>query len=217
MASRKILLVEGKDDEHVLMHICGNRNGPRLDEVKEHGSVERLLESIPVRLKASGDGDIVGVVIDADTDLAARWQSLRTRILGVGYADVPTIPLADGTILDPPAGTLLPRVGIWLMPNNQTRGILEDFVRFLVPDGSILFDHVRASVASIPSVEKRFSELAEPKAIIHTWLAWQHDPGKPMGTAITARYLDPEVAEVDLLVGWLNRLYFTETSQATNS
>ena len=217
MASRKILLVEGKDDGHVLKHICDNRNGLRFDEVKEHGSVERLLESIPVRLKASGEGDIVGVVIDADTDLAARWQSLRDKIVGVGYAGVPTIPSAEGTILDPPAGTLLPRVGIWLMPNNQTKGILEDFVRFLVPAGSILFEYVSASVAGIPSAEKRFSVLAEPKAIIHTWLAWQQEPGKPMGTAITARYLDSGVAEVDLLVGWLNRLFFTESSQAISS
>jgi hypothetical protein len=51
MANRKILLVEGLDDEHVLKHICGNRGIARLDEVKPHGSVNTLLESIPVRLK----------------------------------------------------------------------------------------------------------------------------------------------------------------------
>jgi len=40
------------------------------------------------------------------------------------------------------------------------------------------------------------------------WLAWQQEPGKPLGTAITARFLDPTVAQVDVLVSWLNRLYF---------
>src|SRR5688500_16484065 len=133
MAGKRVLLVEGPDDEHVLKHICGNRGVPPLDVVKPHGSVTSLLDSVPVRLKASNDGDIVGVVMDADTDLAARWQSLRHRLLAVGYADVPRDPAADGTIIDPPAGLLLPRVGIWIMPNNQTRGILEDFLRFLVP------------------------------------------------------------------------------------
>ena len=29
-----------------------------------------------------------------------------------------------------------------------------------------------------------------------------------MGMAITARFLDPDVAQVDVLVSWLNRLYF---------
>jgi hypothetical protein len=208
MAAKKILLVEGIDDEHVLKHLWSNRGGPKLDEVKPYGSVETLLDSIRVRLKASEDGDIFGVVIDADTDLAARWRSLRDRLIRVGYDRVPDNPSRDGTILDPPAGTLLPRVGIWIMPDNQAKGILEDFLRFLVPAGSCLFDHVESSVAAIPEGERRFSQLAEPKAIIHTWLAWQKEPGKPLGTAITARYLDPGVAQVDVLVSWLKRLFF---------
>jgi hypothetical protein len=94
------------------------------------------------------------------------------------------------------------------MPDNQTKGILEDFLRFLVPTGSLLFDHVKSSVATIPVGEQRFSQLAEPKAIIHTWLAWQKEPGKPLGTAITARYLDPDVAQVDVLATWLKQLFF---------
>ena len=36
MAGRKILLVEGIDDEHVLKHICGNRGIPNLDDVRPH-------------------------------------------------------------------------------------------------------------------------------------------------------------------------------------
>ena len=208
MADRKILLVEGTDDEHVLKHICGNRNVPHLDEVKQHGGVDRLLESVPVRLKASEEGDVIGVIIDADTDMSAQWQSVRDRIIAVGYGQVPEQPAADGTILDPPADTLLPRLGIWIMPDNRTDGILEDFLRFLVPQPSNLFDHVEASVATIPEDDRRFSELENPKAIIHTWLAWQEEPGRPLGTAITARFLDPHVAEVDTLVSWLNRLFF---------
>ena len=208
MAGRKILLVEGLDDEHVLKHICGNRGIAYLDEVKPHGSVDTLLESIPVRLKAGEDGDIVGVVIDADTDLKARWRSLQDRLINLGYQDVPADPTPDGTILDPPERTLLPRVGIWIMPDNETSGILEDFLRFLVPQEGTLFNHVQSSVATIPEPERRFSRVAEPKAIIHTWLAWQKEPGKPLGTAITARFLDPNVAPVDVLVSWLNRLFF---------
>ena len=214
MADWKILLVEGPDDEHVLKHICGNRGIARLDEVKPHGGLDTLLESIPVRLKASEDGDIVGVVIDADTDVRARWQSLRDRLINVGYQSVPPDPMPDGTILDPPVQTLLPRVGIWIMPDNQTNGILEDFLRFLVPQGSMLIDHVQSSVATIPEADRRFSPLAESKAIIHTWLAWQEEPGKPLGTAITARFLDPNVAQVDVLVSWLNRLFFPRAQDA---
>lgn len=208
MSGKKILLVEGIDDEHVLKHICGNRGVARLDEVKPHGSVDTLLESFPVRLKASEDGDIIGVVIDADTDARARWQSLRNRLINVGYKNVPADPAPNGTILDPPAQTLLPRVGVWIMPDNNANGILEDFLRFLVPQECGLFRHVESSIATIPQADRRFSPVAEPKAVIHTWLAWQEEPGKPLGIAITARFLDPNVAQVDTLVSWLNRLFF---------
>ncbi len=206
--ARKFLLVEGTDDEHVLKHICGNCGGPRIDEVKPHGGIDKLMGSIPVFLKACQDGDIVGVIIDADTDLVARWQSIRHSLNGIGYTAVPVTPTADGTIIDPPAGVLLPRVGVWIMPDNRTNGILEDFLRFLIPPtGAPLFTHVTNSVATIPAGERRFGTLAEPKAHIHTWLAWQEEPGKPMGTSITARYFDATVPQVAVLVSWLNRLF----------
>jgi hypothetical protein len=207
MTLKRILLVEGKDDEHVLKHVSGNRGGPRFDEVATHGGIDRLLDAIPVRLKASADTAIIGIVIDADTDAAARWQALRDRLVNIGYEDFPQQPDRDGTIVDPPRDAWLPRVGIWMMPDNRNTGILEDFLRFLVPVGAPLFDHVTASIANIPKGEVRFSKLDEPKAVIHTWLAWQEEPGRALGTAITARYLDPHVPEADVLVAWLNRLY----------
>ncbi len=207
MAGKKILLVEGIDDEHVLKAICGQRSVGKLDEIKPQGSVNQLLENFPVRLKES-EIEVLGIVLDADTDLAGRWDSMKHRLQQAGYEAVPDQPAADGTILPPPPNKLLPRFGVWLMPDNQNRGILEDFLRFLVPTGSQLFEHVKSSVASIPESERRFSQLAEPKAIIHTWLAWQEEPGKPLGIAITAKFLDPKVAQVDILVAWLKRLYF---------
>lgn len=207
MAGKNILLVEGKDDEHVLKHLCDKRNLGWIDEIEPKGSVEALLESIPVRLKTSlGKDNRVGVVIDADTDLAARWQSLRDRVTGLGYR-LPEQPDPTGTVLAPPADTFLPRVGIWIMPDNRTPGILEDFLAFLVPPDSPLCAHVRASVEAIPQGERRFKDPDKPKAIIHTWLAWQKEPGKPLGTAITARFLDPNLPQADGLVAWLKRLY----------
>ena len=206
MPGQKILLVEGKDDEHVLKHICGNRGVSHLDEVKPLGDARKLIQNIPVQIKASSEeGDVVGVVIDADTNLDARWQSIRERLIRIGYRNVPTLPDPRGTVLDPPAESLLPKAGIWIMPDNKTPGILEDFLRFLVPGPDALFDHVTTSVDSIP--DRRFTENDKPKAVIHTWLAWQEEPGLPYGTAITARFLDPNVRQADALVSWLQRLF----------
>jgi hypothetical protein len=206
MADRKILLVEGKDDEHVLKHICGNRGIPPLDRIIPHDGDIGLLESISTRLKAiDEEGAVLGVIIDADTSATNRWQSIRDRFIQAGYEDVPVQPDPDGAIFDPPAGSLLPRAGVWIMPDNQSPGILENFLTFLIPQPNALFDHANASVNSIP--DRRFSQSDKPKAVIHTWLAWQEEPGMPFGTAITARFLDPGVLQADVLVSWLRELF----------
>ncbi len=206
MALKKILLVEGKDDKHVIINLCAERCVPDFT-IQAMEGIERLLTSFPTQLEGSDIG-VLGVVVDADTDLSARWHSLRDRLVEKGYQHVPDEPDPTGAILCPPRDSLLPRVGVWIMPDNQTNGTLEDFLRFLVPDGSRLFEHVESSVDSIPADERRFKDAAKPKALIHTWLAWQEEPGKPLGQAITARYLDSGVSQVNTLVAWLNRLFF---------
>ena len=209
MADRKILLVEGEDDKHVLMHICGNRDLPHLDAISSHGGVDELLKAIPISIRLTEPGDVFGVVIDADSNLANRWRAVRDQIINAGYPDVPDQPVAEGTILNPPADSRLPRLGIWVMPNNQSPGILENFLQFLIPDGDALLAYAKTCLQNLP--ERRFIANDEPKAVIHTWLAWQEEPGKPYGTAITARFLDPHQAEADILAEWLRRLFFPDS------
>jgi hypothetical protein len=45
------------------------------------------------------------------------------------------------------------------------------------------------------------------KARIHTWLAWQENPGLPFGTAITARYFGADSQEALKFVNWFNLLF----------
>ena len=97
------------------------------------------------------------------------------------------------------------------MPDNQVPGILEDFLRFLVPEGDALLAHVEQSIDSIPLAQRKFADLRKPKARIHTytWLAWQEEPGKPFGQAISARYLDPNLPTANIFAGWLQRTFFS--------
>ncbi|MBI5845184.1 MAG: hypothetical protein HZB23_11005 [Deltaproteobacteria bacterium] len=206
MAAKQILLVEGKDDEYVVKHLCGNLQGPHIEKIKDCEGIDNLLEALPVRLKSAQEGQ-VGVVVDADANLAARWQSIRNILVTNGYISVPVNPSPDGTVVEPTEDSLLPRFGVWIMPDNRTNGILEDFLRVLVPEGSPLFAHAEASIDGIPQGERKFSDPKRPKALIHTWLAWQEEPGKPLGTSITAKYLDPNTPSAAVFVSWLNRLF----------
>jgi hypothetical protein len=51
------------------------------------------------------------------------------------------------------------------------------------------------------------------EACIHTWLAWQKEPGKPMGVAITARYLDATTSHAQQLISWIRRLFDLEQAK----
>lgn len=208
MGAKLVLMVEGPDDEHVVKNICGQRQLGKIENIHPYGGKDPLIDSIGVRLKESDIGAL-GIILDADTDLHARWQAVVFRLREAGYNDVPATPAPEGTIIESPADSLLPRVGIWLMPDNQTPGILEDFLHFLVPAGDGLLALVDKAIASIPISQRRFSDLREPKARIHTWLAWQKEPGKPFGQAISARYLDPNLPAANIFAGWLQRTFFS--------
>src|SRR5207237_1120020 len=93
LAAKRTLMVEGPDDMHVLRHLCMRRGVPDFGEIKPHDGLEHLLESFPVRLKASEEGDIVGVVVDADTDTTARWHSIRDRLIELHFEGVPSSPV----------------------------------------------------------------------------------------------------------------------------
>jgi len=206
MASGKILLVEGVDDFHVVLHLQSNHGIRVVDkkEIRQLGGIEPLLESLPVQLKAT-EGGALGVVVDSDRDFAARWQAISHCLSVAGYEEIPNTPDRQGVILAPPPATLLPRFGAWLMPDNSSKGILEDFLRFLVPEGDVLLPFAEKTLQGLP--EGRFSENDRPKALIHTWLAWQSEPGRPFGQAITARFLQPDVKEAIVFVEWLKRLF----------
>ncbi|MDQ2808925.1 MAG: hypothetical protein M3Z04_18780 [Chloroflexota bacterium] len=46
------------------------------------------------------------------------------------------------------------------------------------------------------------------KAYIHTWPAWQEEPGKPMSVAIHPNhYLDAQAPAAQTFVDWLGRLF----------
>jgi len=206
VSASKRLLVEGNDDEHVLKHVWDTLSLPYQHQIVRFDGVDELLVKMPVLLLES-DIEVVGIVLDADTNFESRWNSVRGRLISSGYQQVPTMPTYEGTVISPPANTLLPVVGVWIMPDNASDGILEDFLKQLIPQNSLLFKHVEQSVDSIPADLRRFRDIARPKVLIHTWLAWQEVPGQPYGTAIKSKYLDPESDAAKRLSEWMRTLF----------
>ena len=158
-------------------------------------------------MEQADEDDVVGIVIDANGCLSGRWQSIRDKLCEVGYCNVPEDPNPKGTILEPSGAPFyLPRAGVWIMPDNRSTGALENFLMGLIPQKDALRDYAVACVKDLPK-PRRFADKDEPKALMHTWLAWQEEPGRPYGTAITARFLDAGLPQADALASWLKRLF----------
>ena len=211
MAEEAVLLVEGKDDDAVVKAIAKNtaidstfiiKNG---EQGGLTGGIEWVLQTLPMTLVQS-DLKRLGVIVDADINLMSRWMSLTRILAREGYDDIPSHPDAGGTVVQP-TGPRRPVVGIWLMPDNRLSGMLEDFTALLVPPGDPLFGYARDCVRGLPPEHVRFPQSHLPKADIHTWLAWQEEPGKPLGTAITARFLDASLPPAQAFRRWLVRLF----------
>lgn len=197
------LLVEGLDDKHVLWALLAAHRVEQTFVVEELGGVERLLDNLRVRLVARSD-ERLGVLVDADERLEDRWRSLRDSAARAFPGALPTEPDPNGTIVELPGGR---RLGVWLMPDNRVPGMLEDFASLLVPPGDPAWTAALAFVDGLRGPALRFPEPRRAKARLHAWLAVQAEPGRPIGQAITAKYLEATNAASSPLITWIRRLF----------
>ena len=201
-ASNYRLLVEGKDEYHVIKHLAGSDLLGQMPEPVDCGGIDPLLEQISPAVAQSGL-EVLGIIVDANSDIGSRWQSIRHR-LGTRGIVLPQNPDPAGTIVAETEDS--PRVGVWLMPNNQSPGELEDFISEMVPSGDPVWPLAYEYIRGIPSEHRKFATNKEMRARVHAWLATRADP-RPMGTAITARDLDITAPLAVQFTDWLRRLF----------
>ena len=197
------LLVEGNDDKHVIWALCQKFNLVQNFDVFDFNGINNLYEQIPVRFKQS-EITTIGIIVDADSDLKGRWASLRNLLTAQGFTIPEELP-GNGLILSNEANK---RIGVWIMPNNNLNGMIEDFITFLVPNDDKLLPIVNSTLKEIEDKKlNKYSLTHKSKATIHSWLSWQEDPGTPMGLGITKKYLTTDEETCLLLTNWLTLLF----------
>lgn len=214
--TKTTLYVEGRDDFYVVIELL-KRHGFNMDaqprDVELHEAVldiagfgrTNLLDLVPTVVKTSTDR-AVGFIVDADASTVGTWKAICDRIEKAAGASVqlPEDCPPDGAVADIP--TLRGRVGIWIMPDNARPGLLEDFLQQLIRDGDSLLPLAQSSTTEAKKAGAAFKASSESKAVAHTWLAWQEEPGCPFGTAIKARYFDHNSASAQRFINWVRRL-----------
>lgn len=207
------LLVEGKNDLHVISALCKKHRVGQTFDIQppkrndlDRGGIDQLLKRFHFQLRAS-DKRAIGIVLDADDNLLGHWQKVLDSIKKVRpHYVLPSQPDPTGTIIAAPHN-YEPHLGIWLMPDNQNLGTLEDFVAYLIPPEGQLRPYADEVLNKIETANLNLYRHKRSKAFIHTWLAWQKEPGQPMGTAITAKALSADSPIALSFINWLNRLF----------
>ena len=147
-------------------------------------------------------------MVDADEDISARWDAIRNRLAATGMYDCKNLVLPEDGLLLNPVSENAPKVGVWIMPNNKLPGMLEDFVATLVEPDDLLMAKADDVLSELEAAKiQRYKDVHRAKAKIHSYLAWQDEPGRPMGVSITAHVLNPNLPRGVAFLEWLKRLF----------
>lgn len=196
----RVLLVEGRDDMQVVRHVWIRHYGtePTFSFSIKNG-VDTLLRSIRGEVLRE-DRTVVGIMLDADDYPDHRWQSVKDR-LSSARVNSPDNPPPVGVIIDQ-----IPRIGVWMMPDNQLPGELEDFIEKMIPPTDPVWPLSQSYIDGIPCTNRQFAQGKTLRAKVHAWLATRENP-RPMGTAIRAGDLDVDVPVGGEFLSWLDRLF----------
>ena len=208
---RPALWVEGKDDLFSIATLL-TRHGIDYDtkpwpsnypEIIESGSISKMLKDMELSIRTAILMPI-GFVLDADSPLQKRWDEVCYRLRNVGLSPTSNPPAEGFCKYTKEYKTT---VGVWLMPVNQRDGKLETFLQTLIDDKDGLIGHATASTQKATELGAEFTGPDREKAVLHAWLAWQKEPGRPFGSAITQRFFGHESPAAAAFVAWFKLLY----------
>ena len=146
-------------------------------------------------------------MLDGDETPEEHWRQVIERI-AAAYPDMqlPVAPEPSGTIIPEDSDMGSPSIGIWVMPDNQSAGELEDFVVQMIPDGDLVWPRSVAYIVDIPPPARRFEDNKITKSQVHAWLAARRFPGL-MGIAVRDGDLTVNGPLCQRFLAWLARLF----------
>ncbi|MCX7206487.1 MAG: hypothetical protein NT086_10985 [Proteobacteria bacterium] len=217
MADR-LLLVEGEADRAFFELLCRkytvDAEAIKVSPPKGLGgswdSKQGVLNQLETQIVNLNDGHLqaLAIVVDADRapdgGFAKTILQITTKVALQGY-DSPPVALALGGLLYK-HNNGLPDLGVWVMPDNASEGMLEDWIKqSVLPAESGLLAQAQSAVADL--VVPKFKANRQSKAEVATWLAWQKQPGEGLYCIVKDDLLNSE-AELHIgLVQWLKAVF----------
>lgn len=225
----RILLVEGESDRCFFEEVCGLLKLPTVivsppKRLKDSGRVlgvtdkvpnnkEGVLRFLPDLLSQLRDNSLkrLSLIVDADykDHSGLGYQATLERVAEIvgefRFSLEKRPPQKKGVVFKHPDG--LAPLGLWIMPDNQHDGSLEDFLRSCVcHDEQSLLERARQVVETLPAPRK-FGETKVAKAEVSTWLAWQRVPGRGPEYALQENLFGLSSPPFIGLDEWLREIY----------
>jgi hypothetical protein len=213
---RDVLHVEGKNDMHVIRHLlrrhrieCDEKTGsveiktPRGQNESSAEGVEALLDVFEFAVQQAS-GFRVGFALDANGNLQRRWRQITARLKHLGLTP-PRMPPKQGFISA--VSDYSTTVGVWVMPDNQRDGTLEDLLRGLINRRNKLIRHAESATDKALDHGAKYRNVDRLKSVLHAWLAWQRVPGLPYGAALNSQYFGHASPAASAFIAWFKTLY----------
>lgn len=197
------LIVEGPDDKHTLIHLAKTHgvdwesDGGWAPYIHAAGSFEAALRYAPTAVRVTRR---LGLVVDADRSALAQWNRVCKAI---GIPNPPVSPPSGGYV--GLVGTC--RFGVWIMPDNQRSGALEEFLVDLIPAEDSVWGFAQDVSLEAKRRGAPFEDRHASKAAVRTWLAWRKQPGVPLGMAISNGYFNPRPPVALSFVDWFQQMF----------
>jgi len=212
----QLLIVEGNDAipianllrKRKLLSPIGYEDAQKFKDgfIKKTNGYNNLPKAIE---EAFSESDLtnIGIILDAnDVGAKNRWENLKSLLSGkIEEIALETIQnYGTGKVIKD--GNLT--IGIWIMPDNQNAGYLEHFLAKLIPVSDKTWNFAQETIETLKlSGFQAFSDAKTPKALLHTWLAWQKEPGRPFGQAAELGYFDVASPVLDDFEKWFKATF----------
>ncbi len=211
----KVLLVEGKDERLVIPELmkangvdCGSEESP-IVFIDDQNGFDNIVKPDVIATELLASGLVaIGIIFDADEKPQKdRWRSVRNICLKV--ESMPNLPQElpeEGLIVDMLNGI---KFGIWMMPDNKMRGMLETFLADIISEeNQEIWEFAKQSVNEAKIRGAKIKPNHIDKANIYTWLAWQEKPAQQIGIAVKKKTIfDPTHPNAQKFVKWFRDLY----------
>jgi len=213
------LLVEGDSDKGFFGQVCQSLNlNPQIvvtpkDCQGRKNSKQDVFKQIEILIKDFDDGKLerLAIIIDADYRQVNSIDGYENTVKSVEdivkkagfYLKNKNLNKIGGLIFEHDDG--FKDLGLWIMPNNQDEGMLEDFIKCCVANGEqLLFSH---AIKIVSELDKPKFKHRRTKAEVATWLAWQKVPGHGLYSTMTHSLIDETNPLFQELNNWLKHIF----------